>query len=273
MSRGRRGLLVAVAVLLLVAGGVGVWVLVGQRTTPNPRCSVAALGATSGGEPVRFVLSPEQADNAATIAGVGMRLGMPDHAVTVALATAMQESGLSNLSGGDRDSAGLFQQRPSQQWGTEEQVRDPVYASTAFYRRLRQQPDWQQITVTEAAQLVQRSAAPSAYADWEGEARALAAAFTGERAGTFSCDDLTIAAPSESLVHTAAVELGTRRLSGAHPPGRGWAIATWLVAHSRRLGVDRVRFDGHTWTATSGTWTRTSAADGILRLHQVPPSP
>jgi hypothetical protein len=149
-------------------------------------------------------------------------------------------------------------------------VRDPVYASTAFYQRLRQQPDWQQISVTEAAQLVQHSAAPTAYADWEPEARSLAAALTGERHGTLSCSDLTITAPSQSLVDTAADELGTSRLSGGHSTGRGWAIASWLVAHSSRLGVDRVSFQGRTWTASSGSWTRTSPADAVLALHQVP---
>lgn len=271
LSRGRRQWLIPLVVVLLVVGGVGVWVLARQHATANPRCSVTALGSASGGDSVQFVLSPEQADNAATIAGIGIRLGMPDHAVTVALATALQESGLSNLNGGDRDSAGLFQQRPSQHWGTAEQVRDPVHATVAFYQRLRQQPDWQQISVTEAAQLVQHSATPWAYADWEPEARSLAAALTGETPGTMSCSDLTITAPSQSLVNTAATELGTSRLSGKHTANRGWAIATWLVTHSSRLGVDRVSFDGRTWTASTGTWTRTSSADGALTLHQVPP--
>jgi len=119
-------------------------------------------------------------DNAATIAGVGLSMGMPDHAVTVALATALQESGLRNLPAGDRDSAGLFQQRPSQGWGTYTQVTDPVHAATAFYDKLRSEPDWPTLSVTQAAQLVQRSATPAAYARWEPVARSLARAFTGE---------------------------------------------------------------------------------------------
>ncbi|MFL6053788.1 MAG: hypothetical protein ACJ72W_12870 [Actinoallomurus sp.] len=107
---------------------------------------------------------------------------MPDHAVTVALATAMQESRLKDLPGGDRDSAGLFQQRPSQGWGTHAQIVDPVHAATAFYQRLKTLPGWKQLSVTEAAQDVQHSATPDAYAQWEPQARAIASALTGERA-------------------------------------------------------------------------------------------
>lgn len=132
-------------------------------TRPSPGCVVADDHAVA--------MTVEQADNAATIAGVGSALGMPDHAVTVALATALQESGLRNLSGGDRDSAGLFQQRPSQGWGTYAQVIDLVHAAEAFYQRLRSVADWRTLSVTEAAQVVQHSAGPGAYAQWESQAR------------------------------------------------------------------------------------------------------
>jgi hypothetical protein len=146
---------------------------------------------------------------------------------------------------------------------------DPVHASTAFYERLRSEPGWRGLSVTEAAQLVQRSARPEAYAKWEPEARAIASALTGERAGALSCHDLKIAAPSAALVSTALAELGTARLSGAHDQARGWALGSWLVAHASRLGVDQVTFDGRTWTARSGTWSRTGPAGGGLSLHHV----
>jgi hypothetical protein len=217
---------------------------------------------------VILTLSGEQADNAATIAAVGIRLGMPDHAVTVALAAALQESGLHNLPDGDRDSAGLFQQRPSQGWGTRAQILDPIYAATVFYQRLRAQPEWTQLSVTAAAQLVQRSAAPSAYAQWEPQARAGAAALTGEEPAALTCRGLTTSSPSADLVATAAAELGTTVLSGTHSEGRGWSISSWLVAHASRLGIDRVTFDGRTWTMTSGLWSQTGPADGILSLHR-----
>jgi hypothetical protein len=264
--RGAHRAVLITIVLIVVAGAGVVWFLVRTPFAQPPGCTVA--GATPGSS--GFTLSPEQTGNAATIAAVGQRLGMPHHAVTVALATAIQESDLANLSGGDRDSAGLFQQRPSQGWGTYAQVTDPVHASIEFYDHLRALPDWQQLTVTEAAQQVQHSAAPDAYAVWEPEARALAVALTGEAAAALTCHNLTITAPSASLTDMAAAEWGTSALSGPHTTANGWAISSWLVAHAARLGVDRVTFGGQTWTATSGGWTRGGSAADTLSLHQVP---
>jgi hypothetical protein len=103
-------------------------------------------------------LTQEQVDNARTIARVGRERGVPERAVVIALATAMQESSLRNLDHGDRDSLGLFQQRPSQGWGTPAQVQDPVYAAGIFYDRLLEVPEWHTMRVTDAAQTVQRSA-------------------------------------------------------------------------------------------------------------------
>lgn len=263
MWTARRVVLVAAGLALVLAIG-SVWYLVRPFLRAGPGCAATAPDGST-----HYTLTPVQADNAATIAGVGTRLGIPDHAVSVALATAMQESGLRNLSGGDRDSAGLFQQRPSAGWGTHAQVTDPVHAATAFYERLRAEPGWARLSVTEAAQLVQRSAKPDAYAKWEPAARAFASALTGERAGALTCRRLTMAGSSADLVPTALAELGTAKLSGAHGPARGWAIASWLVAHAARFGVDRVTFDGRTWTAGSGAWTRTGSADGRLVLHRV----
>jgi hypothetical protein len=260
-----RAVLIAI-VLIVVAGAGAVWFFVRSPFTPAPGCTVAGTTAGSAG----FTLSPEQTDNAATIAAVGQRLGLPDHAVTVALATAMQESNLANLSGGDRDSAGLFQQRPSQGWGTYAQVTDPVHASVEFYDHLRELSGWQQLSVTEAAQEVQHSAAPDAYAEWEPEARALAVALTGEAAAALTCHNLAIVAPTESLSGLAAAEWGTGTVSGPHGTARGWAISSWLVAHATRLGIDRVGFGGRRWTAASGSWTQAGPASNTVTLHQVP---
>ena len=117
-----------------------------------------------------------------------MRRELPPRAASIALATAMQESKLRNLEHGDRDSLGLFQQRPSQGWGTQEQILNPVYAINAFYDALDQVDGYQTMAITEAAQAVQRSAYPDAYAEHEADARALASALTGETTGgAFSC--------------------------------------------------------------------------------------
>jgi hypothetical protein len=266
----RRGIVACLVLAMIGAGAAGIWFAVRALRPHTPECVVGPHSHVRLDEPANFVLTPDQAGYAATIAAVGKRMGMPDHAVTVALATALQESGLSNVRGGDRDSLGLFQQRPSQGWGTAQQILDPVYAASAFYRRLREQPNWTELTVTQAAQRVQHSARPRAYARWEDEARAVAKALTGETAAALTCHDLTIAAPRDPVTEVAARELGTTQLTGTHEPTRGWAIGSWLVAHAPRLGVDRVTFDGRTWTAESGTWSATGPKDHHLAFHRAP---
>ncbi|MFF3412572.1 C40 family peptidase [Streptomyces sp. NPDC002742] len=118
-------------------------------------------------------LPAEQVPNAQTIMATGISLDVPKKGQITALATAMQESRLRNLSSGDRDSLGLFQQRPSQGWGSAQQILDPVYASEQFYKHLLKVNGWQQMTVTQAAQAVQKSGLPDAYAQWENLATAL----------------------------------------------------------------------------------------------------
>ncbi|MEU9189208.1 C40 family peptidase [Streptomyces sp. NPDC048484] len=130
-------------------------------------------------------LPAEQVPNAQTIVATGLSLDVPTKGQIVALATAMQESRLRNLGYGDRDSLGLFQQRPSQGWGSAQQIRDPVYASEQFYKHLLKVSGWQQMTVTQAAQAVQKSGLPDAYAQWENLATALQDAI----AKTFPGDD------------------------------------------------------------------------------------
>ena len=248
-------LLVALLLLVVVVGGVLWW----TGTRREPGCRVAAAGTTVS-------LTLAQAEYAATIGGVGYAEGMPDHAVTVAIATALQESRLDNLAGGDRDSAGLFQQRPSQGWGTYAEVTDPVHAAQAFYRALRTLPDWQDVSVTEAAQLVQRSAAPQAYAQWEPQARAIAVALTGQEPAALRCRDLTAQRPPDDVATVAARELGTARLSGPQQAQRGWAISAWLVGHAARFDLATVTYDGRTWSADTGTWSDTGPADATLSL-------
>lgn len=115
----------------------------------------------------------EQIPFAKTIQATGVAMNIPARGQVVALATALQESGLRNLTWGDRDSLGLFQQRPTMGWGTANEILDPVHASTKFYEGLRQISGWQSLSVTQAAQAVQRSGFPEAYAKWEPLATAL----------------------------------------------------------------------------------------------------
>lgn len=142
----------------------------GSGTTPNP----GQPGETFA------TLSEEQLANVRTIIAEGKNAGVPEYGWVVGIATAMQESRLRNLSGGDRDSVGLFQQRPSSGWGDPAELVDPVYASRAFYggpnsptsnTGLLDIAGWESLSVTEAAQAVQVSAYPDAYAQWETLAR------------------------------------------------------------------------------------------------------
>ncbi len=120
-------------------------------------------------------LTQEQIDNARTIIAVGKGAELSTQAQKIAVMTALQESSLINVDGGDRDSAGLFQQRPSMGWGTLAQVTDPIYSSKSFYgvnpevanRGLIQVPGWETLSPGAAAQAVQGSAFPDEYDKWE----------------------------------------------------------------------------------------------------------
>ncbi|MGQ0463770.1 MAG: hypothetical protein ACT4QG_00460 [Sporichthyaceae bacterium] len=128
-----------------------------------------------------------QRRNARTIIDVAERMKLPRRAAVIAIATALQESFLHNVSGGDRDSRGLFQQRPSMGWGSYTQVGTPDYAARKFYSVLQDLDGWQRLPVTVAAQRVQISAFPLAYARWEKAAATLVAKETGASAESLTC--------------------------------------------------------------------------------------
>lgn len=138
---------------------IAVAVLAGFIISPLVR---AEADCTPASAPTGW--SDEQIANARLIVTVGHQRRVPDEALVIAVATAMQESSLRNLKGGDRDSIGLFQQRPSQGWGTPRQLSDPEYQTGKFYDKLLRIEGWQEMRVTEAAQAVQVSAFPEAYA-------------------------------------------------------------------------------------------------------------
>jgi hypothetical protein len=267
--------LAAVAVIaglaVLAAGGIFVGIAMRGGGIPfvHDTCRVFV-----GDRTVR--LDPEQAGHAATIAAVAHRRDLPERAVTVALATALQESKLRNLAGGDRDSVGLFQQRPSQGWGTPAQLRDTRYAAKQFYRHLVKVKRWETLPVAVAAQAVQRSAEGSAYEKWSGDAAALARAFTGGAPGAVTCrlrrdggavastaDDLGTALASDVGAVTSSPPDGTsasRRVTvpvaaaGGDTEDPGWRVAYWFVAQARTYGVHTVRYGELEWTASSGKW-------------------
>ncbi|MGK5679616.1 M23 family metallopeptidase [Actinoplanes sp. URMC 104] len=163
---------------LLCCGGSVTALLVGGLTDEGGDELVSSFGCGKGGPidpdtklPRIRPYGGEQIRNAAIIINTGAKLKMPPRAWVIAVATAMQESRLNNLgylgARNDHDSQGLFQQRPSSGWGSPAQVRDPVYASTKFYQKLKTVPGWERMPLTRAAQRVQISAYPDAYAKHE----------------------------------------------------------------------------------------------------------
>ncbi len=252
------------SVVLLAVLAV-VWPAVrARRARVTPACRV------SNGT-VSYGLTPAQAQNATTIATVGKAMGLADHAVTIALATSLQEARLLNLPYGDRDSLGLFQQRPSQGWGTRTDVTTPHIAAELFYRHLAQVPGWEALPVTVAAQRVQRSAAPTAYAQWEAEARVLAVALTGESGAGLTCHfdapshPVTATTTGPALRTALADEVGLPGPGDALDRARGWTVASWLVGHADRFGIGQVSFDGRRWTAATGAWRADPLADARVR--------
>jgi hypothetical protein len=232
-----------------------------------------------------YSMTPEKLLNASIITDVAMRRDLPQRAVLVAPATALQESQLRNLDYGDADSLGLFQQRPSQGWGTPTQIMTPTYAAGKFYDELLKVPNWQSLSVTEAADAVQRSAFPTAYAGWEPRATALSAALTGDTLGQLSCRladpgvpasstpdaatgkvtaglraDLAITSPAVAPLDSKTRTVTVSGLSGVSAGGaadakhRTATVAAWAIAHARSDGITRVVVGDRQWRADKSGW-------------------
>ncbi|RNG32187.1 M23 family metallopeptidase [Streptomyces botrytidirepellens] len=201
--------------LMLGSGGSGNGPAWEDSCTPSsPAMQVASkkqeIPAAEAGGQVTVPLNPqgkqqsanwtgEQKRNASVITNVARSRGLPPRAAVIGVATAIQESMLKNIRHGDRDSQGLFQQRPSQGWGTVAQITDPIHASNSFLARLAKVGKWQTKPLTQAAQNVQRSGFPDAYAQWEKAAGELVVKSWGKKAvlsTTSGCDAVKNAANS-----------------------------------------------------------------------------
>lgn len=247
-------------VVLAVIGGVSLFAVLrpGGQEIVVPQCSAGTGGLT-------VPLDPSQAAIASTIAGVAARHQLPEQAVTVAYATALQESGLENLGYGDRDSLGVFQQRPSQGWGRPDQIKDPVYATTRFFDALTKIHDYPQMPVYQAAQAVQRSADGSAYEQFAQVSGVMATAFTGAKPHQVTCwynvsdqhGHPGYAAAARALSATFGTPGEGGVLSSAYPARSGikirtnqpWTVASWLVTHAAGYGIRQIRCNGYSWTA------------------------
>jgi hypothetical protein len=266
-------------VLLLAA--IGYLVFGGPKHSVTPPAPPPPPGCQAGLGGAAIPLGTEQAGIAATIAGIAARHRLPQRAVTIALAAALQESQLQNLDYGDRDSVGVFQQRPSQGWGTTAELEDPVYATTRFFAALVRVPGYTKMPVDQAAQDVQHSADGSAYEQWVGIATQLTGYFTGTSPAEVSCwytpagkADLTGAL--KQLTQTFgpqgkdAVLVGMttdrsvkkkkeRTAAVVHVQRDGaWTVAAWLVAHAQQYGISQIRYAGYVWNAANGSmgWQR-----------------
>lgn len=211
-----------------------------------------------------YQLSVSQAGIAATIAGVATRRDLPTRAVAIAYATALQESKLANLHYGTMDSVGVFQQRPSEGWGTAREIENPVYATSRFFAALVEVPRYRHLPIDEAAQAVQHSADGSAYEQYAGIGAGLARAFTGTQPHAVWC---TYGSPV-GKPHLAAARRGLNGAFGAlggtvtsdpaavvHVENArdGWAVAAWLVSHAAAYGISDVRYAGYEWRASTGS--------------------
>ena len=277
MTRTFRRVLAVLVVIGVVVGlvAVGVRSLITRMELPaavQSRCDVV-------GSP--YTLSTEQAANAATISAVAVRRELPVRAVTIALATALQESKLNNVEYGDRDSVGLFQQRPSQGWGSAGQILDPRYAAGKFFDALVKVPGWERKQLTVAAQAVQQSAHPTAYQQWESQAGELATALTGAEPALLSCSfpEPTVAATPAKVMQLLRLELPHTALTastqaGELRPGPAWATVGWLVAKADRLGIEAVAHAGRRWSRTDGWRVDSSARADRIRFEvaKIPPS-
>jgi hypothetical protein len=274
----RRSRAAAGIVIVVIAGVIGYLAL---KPSPQAPQRPTACVAGPGGQGLQ--LTTDQAAIAATIAGVASKRDMPPRAVAIAYAAALQESKLVNLRYGDRDSVGVFQQRPSEGWGTTQQIEDPVYATSRFFEALAAVPRYLHLPIYLAAQDVQHSADGSAYGQYAGMGSELATAFTGSEPRAVWC--IYGSAPGRARLAAASRTLSSafgplpRHVSGdpaetvtVRDSRQGWAVAAWLVSHATDYGITFVRYQGYQWDGFRGTgrWTaepaktRTQAAPSAV---------
>ncbi|MGN9840891.1 hypothetical protein ACTMTI_22485 [Nonomuraea sp. H19] len=240
---------IAIAIIVVVLA-VGISVGLYHLLKRTPQLAIPEASCTVRTPDGALDLDPEQAQISATIAAVAARRKLPERAVVIAYATAIQESKLFNLAYGDRDSVGVFQQRESQGWGAEKQLMDPVYATNKFFAALVKVKNYRKIPLAEAAQAVQRSAGGYAYAPHEADAKILAAAFTGRVPQAVHCWYPTSKSPAPEPKTGEARKQLARALGSTAITSkkRGWLIAAWSVAHAEKYALSRVRYSGATWS-------------------------
>jgi len=265
----RAGCLLGAIIVLLAGAGFGVYAFLNARGLTAPAQDEQRCVATAGGQSVALTL--DQAHFTSIIVGVSVRRGLAPRAASIAMATVYQETGIRNLDYGDRDSVGLFQQRPSQGWGSVEQLMDPYYATGKFYDALVKIEGWETGDVNDVAQRVQRSGYPEAYRDHEADARVLASALTGRSPAGISCLEREATAGSTRAAVTGLEKTfgplaerteGTVVTIRAKTRPLAWAYAHFAVANTKAYGVTGVQVGQRVWaTGTTELPSWTEAAD------------
>ncbi len=261
----------------LLVGAVGVAALA-IAATLNDREPNRTEYCVADVEGTRTQIDLEQARWTSLMAAMAQNRGLPPRATTIAIATAYQESRIHNIDYGDRDSVGLFQQRPSQGWGTVEEILQPAYSIGKFYDGLVKVADYTTLEITAAAQAVQRSAFPQAYAQHEPASRALASSLRGYSPAAFTCQLNETGRGSANAVlddvNAAFGSLGgvvegddvVTRFTGTPDDTRirGWSLAHYAVANASHLGITSVSFDGRRWSVADSPdgWTTSPDAAG-----------
>ena len=300
--------LIVAGVVCLLAAAVTAGLLIWRNPfADRPECTVPGVTAEAAGSSTvsaEVELTVAQLHHASTINAVGLSRGIAERGRIIAMATAYQESSLRNRANGDRDSVGLFQQRPSQGWGTKDEILDPIYSSGKFYDALLQVDDWPDLPLTEAAQKVQQSAYPDAYAKWEPQATTLVRALSGAAPVRLGCragghrptavapdrpapagtDDATpqltaaLAAADAALGgltvqdvadegRTATVSVSLAELtSGA----AGRTLAAWAVAHGTGMSITDVVVDEQLWTDHEWRTADQTLDAGVVRITVSP---
>jgi len=258
--RRRAGLLIGLAVtltLLCCAGGTASVLMIGglggDADPYGLGCGQGALVDPNGDVPRTGNMTDEQMHNAAIIISVGQRLKVPPRGWVIAIATALQESNLKNLDhlgeNNDHDSLGLFQQRPSQGWGSREEILDPVHAATKFYEKLLTIDGWQKMALTDAAQAVQISAYPDAYAKHEPLATRIVNLLADGAARAVG-----------DLADVRCVAIGEIAASGWTAPVKGSVVSGFRTS-------ERPSHHGVDIAVNKGTAIRAAASGVVIRMR------
>jgi hypothetical protein len=260
---GRRAAGALIVSVVVVAG-----LVVGARVLLHSLNSVPTGESCTVGP---YQLDTQQAVVASQMVGVTLNRQLPQRASVLVLMAGLQESKLRNLASGqgDRDSVGVLQQRPSQGWGTIEQLSDVHFATGAFLTALVKVLGWQTMPLDDAIQAVQISADGSAYAKHEGEAQALSDALTGAKPATLTCTfpKPTVVAGTAKVASEVTTDLPVSTPTTTNKtvtvPGAGWPTATWFVANADRLGIESVDYANRTWSRGQDWKNSTAVGTGV----------